>query len=240
MERTAIAFPVKSGVSSEEIDSVSSMLRSRPEEYRESRRSLGVSLERAYLQPTPMGDFVVAYQETEAPAGETLEKMARSELPIDREFARLVMEVHGVDVTAPLPGPPPETIGAWTDPKATGRRRGLAFCAPLRPGVEDAGRKFIHEAFEVRRDEMTASRRALGQTVEVVTLQQTPQGPIACVYLEGTDPVEGNRGFAASDAPFDRWFKEQLATIFPPEVDFNQPLPPVRELFDSEASAANA
>ncbi|MEP6972521.1 MAG: hypothetical protein ABI869_00080 [Actinomycetota bacterium] len=80
---------------------------------------------------------------------------------------------------------------------------------------------------------MTASCREFGQTVESVTLQDTPMGPISCVYLEGSDPVAGNRGFAESDSEFNMWFKSQLKTLFPPEVDFSKPVPPVREIFDS-------
>jgi hypothetical protein len=240
MERTVFAFPVTPGATAEQVGSISAMFRSRPDEYRESRRGTGVSLERVYHQPTPMGDFVVVYIESEGSAGEALAKGAASELSIDQDFVRMVNEIHGIDVTAPPVGPPPETTGVWVDPDATTRGRGLAFCAPLMPGVNDAGRAFAHEAFETRRDEMTASRRALDQTVEVVTLQETPQGSIICVYLEGADPVEGNRTLAASDAPFDVWFKGQLATLFPPEIDFSKPLPPVREMFDSETMPAGA
>lgn len=240
MERTVMAFPVKPGATQEEIESISSMFRSRPEEYRESRGATGVTMERVYHQPTPMGDFVVVYIESAGSAGEALAKGAASELSIDQDFVRLVKEIHGIDVTAPPVGPPPETIGVWVDPDATTRGRGLAFCAPLMPEVDEAGRAFTREAFETRRDEMTASRRALEQTVEVVTLQETPMGSLICVYLEGTDSVEGNRRFAASDAPFDMWFKGQLATLLPPEIDFSKPVPPVREIFDSETMPAGA
>jgi hypothetical protein len=147
----------------------------------------------------------------------------------------MVFEVHGIDVTAPPQGAPPETLGAWTDPEVTTRGRGLAFCAPVMPGADEAGRAFAREAFETRRKEMTASRRELRQNVEVVTLQQTPMGQIACVYIEGEDPVEANRRFAESTSSFDTWFKDQLTTVFPPEIDFSKPVPPVREMFDSEA-----
>jgi hypothetical protein len=70
---------------------------------------------------------------------------------------------------------------------------------------------------------------------EVVTLLGTPMGPIVTVYVEGADPEASNVKFAASTAPFDVWFKEQLGTIFPPEIDFNQPAPAGREIFDSTA-----
>lgn len=82
---------------------------------------------------------------------------------------------------------------------------------------------------------MTTSRRALRQNVEVVTLSDTPQGPVAAIYLEGEDPNEGNRTFAASTEPFDVAFKHELSTLFPPFVDFNQPIEGVTEIFDSLA-----
>ena len=233
MERTVMVFPMAPGVSDQDAEKISVMCRERPEEYRESRSRLGISLERVYLQSTPMGSFVVAYVESEGQAGETMGKMAASELPFDQDFARLVKEIHGVDLMSPPPGAPPETVGSWADADAP-RGRGLAICAPLIPGQEDAGRRFTAQAFSTRRDEMTASRRAIDQCVEVVTLHDTPMGPIVGVYLEGTDPVEGNRKLTESTEPFDLWFRGQLKTIFPPEIDFDKPVPPVKEMFDSE------
>lgn len=85
-----------------------------------------------------------------------------------------------------------------------------------------------------RRDELTASRRRQGVTRELVTLNHTPMGDFICVYVEGDDPVEGNRRFAESRDEFDVWFKDSCKEIFPPEVDFNEPVPPVTQLFDSE------
>lgn len=46
-------------------------------------------------------------------------------------------------------------------------------------------------------------------------------GSFICGYLEGTDPVDGNRRFAASTRPYDVWFKHELKGLLPPEIDFN-------------------
>jgi hypothetical protein len=99
-------------------------------------------------------------------------------------------------------------------------------------GKTEAGRAFAKEAYITRRDEMTSSRRALGQSEELVFLNSTPIGDFVCVYLEGDDPVAGNRGFAASRSPFDTWFKDECLEIFAPGVDFYQPLPPIETLLD--------
>jgi hypothetical protein len=109
----------------------------------------------------------------------------------------------------------------------------MAFCAPLAPGQEDRGRAWAKEIYG--QQEMTASRRALGQSMEVVTLTETPQGPICGVYIEATDPVEANRAFAASSEPFDTAFKDELRILFPPVIDFSQPVPGVTQMFDSNA-----
>ena len=48
-----------------------------------------------------------------------------------------------------------------------------------------------------------------------------------------TIPQKGNAGFAASQDPFDLWFKDELTKIFPPAVDFSKPVEGIEELFDS-------
>jgi hypothetical protein len=221
------------GKTETEVRAIAEEFKSRPGEYREARDRAGITLERAYYQKTPMGDFVVAYIESERPFGETTASMVNSDLAIDREFAKHVKEVHGVDLTQPPAGPPPETVGEWVNPDLSDRLPGKAFCAPLLPGVADAGRAFAREAFITRIDELTASRRELGQTVEVVTLLSTPHGDITSIYTEGKDPQESSRKFAASSSTYDKWFKDQLSTLYPPQMDFNEPSPEVTEIFDS-------
>ena len=228
MSRTALVFPVLPWKDARDI---ATEMKSRPREYEQSRRRLGITLERAYLQHTPMGDYVTAYVEAE---GDLLEKFGRlpsSELDIDRYFVKAVKEIHGADLTQPMPGPLPETVAAWFDPTAKGRGRGMALCAPLAPGETERARAFVADAYH--RDEFTASRRRLNVSVELLTLHSTPQGDVVGIYIEGDDPAKGNAGFAASQDPFDLWFKEQLAKIFPPSVDFTKPVEGVEEIFDS-------
>ena len=236
MNRYVLPFPVLPG---KDPRVLSSELQRRPSEWAESRRNQGVTMERVYLQTTPMGQFVVAYLETTSTFPEANAILAQSTLDIDKFFIEKVREINGVDVTAPPPdGPPPETVGAWFDSDVHERRRGLAFTAPLIPGKEDQGRAFIQDAFS--KPDMNVSRRALGNNAEVVTVVYTPQGPVSAVYVEGNDPAEANRRFAASTLPFDVWFKDGLRQLFPPFIDFNQPVAGVEEIFDSEAVRARA
>jgi hypothetical protein len=45
---------------------------------------------------------------------------------------------------------------------------------------------------------------------------------------------------AASTRPFDLWFKSRLKELFPPQVDFDKPLPVIVRIFDSIAVMARA
>src|SRR5437764_796944 len=121
MQRTVLAFPVLPGKTDADARRIADRFVERPEEYVQSRRRLGVSLERAYLQQTPMGNFLVAYVESEPGFDAVTAATAASDLPIDRFFVETVKDVHGFDMTQPPPGPAPETIGAWYDPDVTTR-----------------------------------------------------------------------------------------------------------------------
>ena len=230
MYRNVLVYPLLPGASDTDARRIADRLREQPAEYVQSRRRLGVTLERAYLQHTPMGNAVVAYLESDGDFASVSKALIDSDLPIDRFFIESVLEVHGIDLTKPS-GQSPETIGAWTDPAVTTRGRGMAFFAPLLPGKAEAGKAFIADAF--LREDMTRSRRNLRENVEVVTLINAPDGDLAAVYLEGEDPFAGNARFAASDDPFDVWFRGELAKLFPPEIDFGKPVPGVTEIFDS-------
>ena len=236
MVRVTLPFPVMPGKTDEDVLRIAERFKQEPEEYAESRRRAGVTMERAYMQKTPMGTFVVAYIEAGAPLEDSLGGLVGSDLDIDRFFVETVKEVHGIDLAQPMSGRGPEVVGEWVDPAATGRGRGMAFCAPMNPDMEDRGRAWAKETFSS--EGMTSSRRALGENIEVVTLVRTPQGPVCAIYLEGTDPFEANRRFAASTDPFDLAFKEELKQLFPPYIDFGQPVPGITEIFDSSTLPA--
>jgi hypothetical protein len=228
MTRMALVFPVLPGKDAKDI---ATEMKSRPREYEQSRKRLGITMERAYLQHTPMGDFVTSYIEAEGDMAASFRKLATSDLDIDRYFVRAVREIHGADLSQPMPAPLPETVAAWTDPTARSRGRGMAMCAPLAPGETERARAFVADAYH--RDEFTASRRRLGVSEELITLQSTPQGDLVGIYVEGEDPAKGNADFAASREPFDLWFKEELKKIFPPTIDWSKPIEGVEEIFDS-------
>ncbi len=236
MPTVAIVLPVLQGKESAGRE-LATTLKTRSAEYKESRRRAGVAVERAYLQRNPDGSsLIIAYAETDGSFAESMASMARSELPIDRYFFEKNREVTGIDLRN-AQGSDPERTAHWISPSATARRaRGTAFTVPLLPGKLEQARKFADEAYTERKAELTKSREAKGMTREEVFIHRTPVRDMLVAYMEGLDPAEANRKFAASTEPFDTWFKDTMRRLFPPHIDFNKPAPAAEELFSWERS----
>jgi len=96
----AFAAPILPGQLEAWKGMVKEMTTTRKKEYSSSRRNLGVKHERAWLQHTPMGDFVVVYLEGKQPE-KMLEKLAASKDPFDQWFSKQIAAIHG------LSSPPP-------------------------------------------------------------------------------------------------------------------------------------
>ena len=99
----------------------------------------------------------------------------------------------------------------------------FASAFPVLPGKTEQWKHFCQEMVGPRRSEYEASNKRLGITRVVTSLQQTPQGDMAIVYLEAQDIPRVFEGYASSQEPFDVWFREQVKDIH--GVDFSKPLP---------------
>jgi hypothetical protein len=107
----------------------------------------------------------------------------------------------------------------------------VAIAFPILPGRTEEGRQFAGEVGGPRRAEMAEALRRIGVRAEQWYLQPTPMGDLMIVYMDAEDPTRAFRDWAASDHPFDRWFKQKAGAIC--GLDFNQPLPQLPEmLFD--------
>ena len=206
-------------------------------EWDQSHARAGITLERTYLMRTPQGGVFVEYGETTTSFGESLGAMLTSGAALDEWTFKKFQEITGVDFTQPPAGPPPELVLSYYEPGRT-RGQGLAFSTPpLAPGKGDAYVSFSREA-TARMSEFAQARRSYGITVDRSYLNRTPMGDFIVVYLEGDDPVAGNRSFATSTQPFDIWFRERVTEIL--GIDFTQPLPPIEPLWQWHASRVAA
>jgi hypothetical protein len=200
-------------------------------EYEESRHRAGVTMERVYLQSNPDGSKLFVIYVEAAEGADPIGTFASSGSDFDRWFLDVNQEITGIDFRQPAPGGGPEHVASWAEPGGS-RGTGLAFAVPLLPGKAGALRAWAREAFDDRRQQLTESRLALGQTREEVFLNSSPAGDVAVAYLEGNDPIEANREFAASAATYDRWYKDSLKELFPPFIDFDQPVPANQTIWD--------
>jgi hypothetical protein len=101
---------------------------------------------------------------------------------------------------------------------------------PVTPGQEEAARQFAADLTGSRRQEAQAFYRRFGIQRESWHLQDTPHGTwvIAVTDLSG-EPAATGQAYAASQAGFERWFKDQVKVVTGIDQD-NQPLGPPTEL----------
>ena len=104
----AVVFPIVPGKTAEWRSFVAELAGPRNAEYTESRRRAGVR-ERAFLQPTPMGDLVILTLEGQDPSRSFGELMSATD-PFTIWFLERVKAIHGVDLTAPMTGSPSELV----------------------------------------------------------------------------------------------------------------------------------
>jgi hypothetical protein len=97
---------------------------------------------------------------------------------------------------------------------------GFAFSIPVVPGQEELDRRTLDEMLDARREEYEAALRQAGITRQAIWHQETPEGTVAVVYLEGDDPEAGLAQFGSSDEPLNTWFREQMKEVH--GVDISQ------------------
>ena len=84
----------------------------RRSEFEASRRRLGVTAERGYLQHTPAGDVAVVVFEVADPV-RLFTGTAHSGWPIDVDFRAYLLEVFGLDAASAPPALPSEQVFEW-------------------------------------------------------------------------------------------------------------------------------
>jgi hypothetical protein len=111
----------------------------------------------------------------------------------------------------------------------------FAFVAPIPRDKRSQWDSFIGEIAGPRRNEFKASRQRNGLH-ERTFLQETPQGDLVIVTLEGENPMQAMGAFANSNDDFTRWFVQQVQEIH--GFDLRQPPDhPPRLVLESETTS---
>ncbi len=109
------------------------------------------------------------------------------------------------------------------------------FVAPILPGRTEAWKQAAQEITGSRKSEHEESRRRMGVTREIASLQSTPEGDYVVVCLEADDPDEIISRILTSDAPFDRWFAETVLKGVHGIGGAQEPPPPNQVFLDWKA-----
>lgn len=103
----------------------------------------------------------------------------------------------------------------------------VAIAFPLLPNQADAARQFAQELMGARHAAFVAAEREHGFTRQYWFLQPTPAGTLLVAYIESDDPLRAFQSFAASQTPFDLWYKQQVKALS--GLDLSQPPPALPE-----------
>ena len=105
---------------------------------------------------------------------------------------------------------------------------------PILAGREGELREFAREMAAERAGESSDFYGGLGVAHESWHLQQTPTGPLVIVITEIAEGEVENVAstYAASQRPFDRWFKDKVVTLTGISPDRDPLGPPTTRIFE--------
>ena len=187
----------------------------------------GIGLLRVFQMSTPMGDVVTTYMEAASLATAFGVQQSDSS-EVARSLRQQIMDAHGMDIAA-APVPSAEQVLEYYEPRAP-RQPGLGFSAPVVAGKTGLLRSLGSATAGPRQADWHEFNRGLDVSVHRVFVLGTPMGDFASVYFEAPDPVAANAAFAADTSDFGRYFKATVEEAF--GIDFSEPLPPIRQLFE--------
>jgi len=108
MAMMAVAFPILPGKTAEWRSFMAELNGARNADFVASRQRAHVR-EQTFLQATPMGDLVIVTLQGEDP-GRSFGEMLAQDDAFTIWFREQVQAVHGVDLLAPMAGPPSELV----------------------------------------------------------------------------------------------------------------------------------
>ena len=112
MDQVCFALPLLPGKTDDAKAFMEELEGARRADYVASERRIGITKESWYLQQTPNGDLFVAYMESPDFA-KALASFSESGDDFDQWFKGRLVDVTGVDLNDPLPGPLSEQLSSY-------------------------------------------------------------------------------------------------------------------------------
>lgn len=228
-QKIAFCVPVLPGMEEQHRRDMASAERGEMrDQHSASRRRAGITAEKAWHQETPDGTIGIVYIEADdVPAA--FEAMATSDDPYDVGFREHVTRINGIDLTEEFP--PPDLLIDWVSPTVgSAATQTLGYAAPILPGKAAVDRAYYASVTSDRSAEFAASRAAAGITREVAFHQDTPMGVVAVGIMEAEDLDAALEHLATSDAPADRYFRENVREVH--GIDFEDGFPAPEQILD--------
>ncbi len=113
MKTIAFAIPIMPGKTEQWKAFAAEIISERRSAFEASQEELGITAENWYLQQTPHGDMAIIYMEGVDPAA-AMESLAGSEGSFEVWFKAQALEIHGLDLSQPMPGPISVVINEWS------------------------------------------------------------------------------------------------------------------------------
>ncbi len=110
-----------------------------------------------------------------------------------------------------------------------------AFASPIPPGKAEAVRALVAETLGPRKAELEDLQRRSGITEESYWLQHEPDGSDILVVVSTNNEAGFWAIMANPQTDFDRWYREQIETIW--EFDASAPRPPDNEFLGTWSAA---
>jgi hypothetical protein len=115
MATIAMTFPIPADKVDTWLRGMGEIAGPRREEFDAARRRQGVTGTKVWIQEGPGGPVEILVMDTEDPATAFTE-MGASQAPFDVWFRALILDVYGLDLSQPLPGPLPRQVLDWAAP----------------------------------------------------------------------------------------------------------------------------
>lgn len=217
MSSTAIVFNILPGMTPQMIEFSKEAIEPRLSEHDLSRKDLGITVEKAFIESTNQGDVVIFYFE-----GEDLErsfkKMGESKNEFDIWFREKMYALTGTDLRDSSVFEPAKLVFASPVYEPETPVNFTATIFPVLSGMEEKWMLLLSELSGPRDEEYRGYLWRYGITLEKIFLQTTHLGEMAILYMEGDDPPGAISRFARSHHPFDVWYREEM--LYLNGVDF--------------------
>ncbi|MBE0428759.1 MAG: hypothetical protein IBX61_02680 [Thermoleophilia bacterium] len=236
MESTALMFYIEPGMTPECLKFAEEAMGPRRAEHDESRRRLGITAEKVWIENTNEGDVMIFYLESNDIA-KSLAMIGESDHVYDLWFREKIFELTGIDLCdyRTVSG----TELAYESPRLEprGPSSSVAAVFPLLPGMKEEWLAMLEVRSGPRREEYLDYLSRHGFSLEKLYVQPTRKGERVILYVEGDDPAGAIARFARSNHPFDVWIREEMLRFNGIDFIRRETAPPPHSIMDWHSEA---